>query len=125
MLHFQQICSLTSVSSSRRSSQRSHVLNTSCLHSGLLHSWMGCSASVIIWYARLSGVYAQACGVLAEGAAPVGHLDGDTAISAGTFGAALAAAGAVCRAVDRVVAGEVRSGSALCSRGLGSGICNP
>jgi len=39
----------------------------------------------------------------------VGHLDGDTAISAGTFGAALSAAGAVCRAVDRVVAGEVRA----------------
>ncbi|KAK9837158.1 hypothetical protein WJX81_006872 [Elliptochloris bilobata] len=51
----------------------------------------------------------QACGVLAEGAAPVGHLDGDTAISAGTFGAALAAAGAVCRAVDRVIAGEARN----------------
>ena len=45
----------------------------------------------------------------ADGAARVGHLDGDTAISAGTFGAALAAAGAVCRAVDRVVAGEVRA----------------
>jgi len=51
----------------------------------------------------------QACGALADGAAAVGHLDGDTAISAGTFGAALAAAGAVCRAVDRVVAGEVRA----------------
>jgi len=51
----------------------------------------------------------QACGALAESAAPVGHLDGDTAISAGTFGAALSAAGAVCRAVDRVVCGEVRA----------------
>ena len=56
--------------------------------------------------------------MLAEGAAPVGHLDGDTAISAGTFGAALAAAGAVCRAVDRVIAGEVRASTALLPQGV-------
>ena len=43
----------------------------------------------------------------------MGHLDGDTAISAGTFGAALSAAGAVCRAVDRVIAGEVRISNVL------------
>lgn len=38
----------------------------------------------------------------------LGHLDGDTAISAGSFRAALAAAGAVIAAVDRVVAEQVR-----------------
>ena len=38
----------------------------------------------------------------------IGHLDGDTALSASSFRAALAAAGAVMRAVDRVVGGEVR-----------------
>jgi hypothetical protein len=32
------------------------------------------------------------------------HLDGDTAVSSGTYNAALAAAGAVCRAVDAVTA---------------------
>eukprot|EP01034_Spumella_vulgaris_P022232 gene22231-28346_t len=36
-------------------------------------------------------------------------LDGDTSISKDTFNAALAAAGAVCEAVDVVVAGEVRN----------------
>ena len=41
------------------------------------------------------------------GAGAIGHLDGDTAISRGTFAAALAAAGSVCRAVDAVVAGQV------------------
>ena len=49
--------------------------------------------------------------LLSEGVAAkpeaIGHLDGDTAISGGSFRAALAAAGAVMHAVDRVVAGEV------------------
>lgn len=49
----------------------------------------------------------RACGVLPVEASAVGRLDADTAISAGTFRAALVAAGAVCRAVDRVMAGEV------------------
>lgn len=50
----------------------------------------------------------RACAGLPEEASAVGSLDADTAISAGTFRAALVAAGAVCRAVDRVMAGEVR-----------------
>lgn len=37
----------------------------------------------------------------------IGHLDGDTAVSSGSFKAALAAAGAVIRAVDQVVGGKV------------------
>jgi acetoin utilization deacetylase AcuC-like enzyme len=53
------------------------------------------------------------------GNARIGHLDGDTALSAGSFRAALAAAGAVLRAVDRVVAGEVGPGAA----GVPSPIC--
>ena len=39
----------------------------------------------------------------------IGHLDGDTAISGGSFRAALAAAGAVIQAVDSVMAGEVQT----------------
>jgi acetoin utilization deacetylase AcuC-like enzyme/ankyrin repeat protein len=39
----------------------------------------------------------------------VGSLDGDTGVSAGSFRAALAAAGAVCEAVDRMVAGTARN----------------
>jgi acetoin utilization deacetylase AcuC-like enzyme/ankyrin repeat protein len=39
----------------------------------------------------------------------IGHLDGDTAISKGTFAAALAAAGAVTHAVDQVIMGKVRN----------------
>ncbi|KAK9809002.1 hypothetical protein WJX72_007747 [[Myrmecia] bisecta] len=49
------------------------------------------------------------CAAIPDNPAAIGHLDGDTAISRGTFGAALAAAGAVCRAIDRVMAGEVRN----------------
>ena len=37
----------------------------------------------------------------------VGHLDGDTAISNGTFRAAQIAVGGICKAVDQVVAGQV------------------
>lgn len=48
------------------------------------------------------------------GLGSIGHLDGDTAISQGSFGAALAAAGAVCRAVDTVLGGQV------CEDGMGS-----
>ena len=39
----------------------------------------------------------------------VGSLDGDTGVSAGSFRAALAAAGAVCEAVDRVLSGTARN----------------
>jgi len=39
----------------------------------------------------------------------VGRLDGDTAVSAGSWAAALAAAGAVTRAVDAVVAGAAKN----------------
>ena len=46
-------------------------------------------------------------GVAAPKPEAIGHLDGDTAISGGSFRAALAAAGAVIRAVDSVMAGEV------------------
>ncbi|BDA44253.1 probable type-2 histone deacetylase 2 at C-terminar half [Coccomyxa sp. Obi] len=49
----------------------------------------------------------NACAALGEH--DLGHLDGDTAISAGSFRAALAAAGAVIAAVDRVVKQQVRS----------------
>ncbi len=45
------------------------------------------------------------CGAL-EGQ-ELGYLDGDTALSAGSFTAALAAAGAVIAAVDRVVKQQV------------------
>lgn len=38
----------------------------------------------------------------------VGHLDGDTAISNGTFRAAQVAVGGICKAVDQVVTGQVR-----------------
>jgi ribosomal subunit interface protein len=37
------------------------------------------------------------------------HLDGDTTISGGTFDAALAAAGAVCHAVDEVMSGRAKN----------------
>lgn len=37
------------------------------------------------------------------------HLDGDTTISKGTFDAALAAAGAVCHAVDEVMSGRAKN----------------
>lgn len=37
------------------------------------------------------------------------HLDGDTAISHGTFRAALAAVGAVCHAIDQVVMGKAKN----------------
>jgi acetoin utilization deacetylase AcuC-like enzyme len=37
----------------------------------------------------------------------IGHLDGDTTVSHGSFAAALHAAGSVCQAIDLVVNGEV------------------
>ncbi|KAL0037126.1 hypothetical protein WJX79_001631 [Trebouxia sp. C0005] len=49
------------------------------------------------------------CASIPDIPAVVGHLDGDTAISNGTFQAALAAVGGICNAVDRVVKGEVRN----------------
>ena len=53
------------------------------------------------------------CASIPDIPAVVGHLDGDTAISNGTFRAALAAVGGICNAVDRVVKGEVQSPSIL------------
>lgn len=47
------------------------------------------------------------CATIPDIPAVVGHLDGDTAISNGTFQAALVAVGGICNAVDRVVQGEV------------------
>ena len=50
------------------------------------------------------------CDSLPDDSEAIGHLDGDTAVSRGTFRAALAAAGAVCTAVDAVMKGEVGAG---------------
>ena len=47
------------------------------------------------------------CDSLPDDPEAIGHLDGDTAVSRGTFAAALAAAGATCAAVDEVMAGRV------------------
>mmetsp|Transcript_4408 Transcript_4408/g.12711 ORF Transcript_4408/g.12711 Transcript_4408/m.12711 type:complete len:900 (-) Transcript_4408:172-2871(-) len=52
-------------------------------------------------YLRL--LQAKAAALPEAGPGSIGHLDGDTAISRGTFAAALAAAGSVCQAVDAVV----------------------
>ena len=48
-----------------------------------------------------------ACAAIPDDPAAMGHLDADTAISHGTFSAALVAAGCVCRAIDQVMAGQV------------------
>ena len=48
----------------------------------------------------------------------IGQLDGDTAVSRNTFKAALAAAGAVCTAVDEVMSGAVRLAPALAAASL-------
>jgi hypothetical protein len=55
-----------------------------------------------------SGLQAAAGALPSSGPGAIGHLDGDTAISQGSFGGALAAAGAVCRAVDAVMGGQVQ-----------------
>ena len=47
------------------------------------------------------------CASIPADPAVVGHLDGDTAISHGTFDAALVAVGGICNAVDQVVTGKV------------------
>ncbi|GIL78691.1 hypothetical protein Vretifemale_8102 [Volvox reticuliferus] len=51
----------------------------------------------------------QACEAIIDSPVCVGSLDHDTAISRHTMKAALVAAGAVCTAVDEVVAGRVRN----------------
>ncbi|GLI65150.1 hypothetical protein VaNZ11_008553, partial [Volvox africanus] len=51
----------------------------------------------------------QACDAIVDSPVCVGSLDHDTAISRHTMRAALVAAGAVCAAVDEVVAGRVRN----------------
>ena len=62
------------------------------------------------------------CDLIHDGETSIGHLDGDTAISHGTWEASLKAAGAACRAVDRVVGGENRN--AFCAiRPPGELIC--
>ncbi|KAI3431427.1 hypothetical protein D9Q98_004480 [Chlorella vulgaris] len=53
------------------------------------------------------------CDALPDDPEAIGHLDGDTAVSRGTFAAALAAAGAVCTAVDEVVDGT--AANAFCA----------
>jgi ankyrin repeat protein len=50
----------------------------------------------------------SACEAVPDLPSEIRHLDGDTAISRGTWAAALAAAGAACTAVDEVVAGRAR-----------------
>ena len=52
----------------------------------------------------------SACAAIPDSLDTVGLLDADTAISRGTFRAALVAAGCVCRAIDKLMAGEVKSG---------------
>ncbi len=54
------------------------------------------------------------CDSLPDDPEAIGHLDGDTAVSRGTFSAALAAAGATCAAVDEVMTGRVSVASAHC-----------
>jgi len=49
------------------------------------------------------------CSMIPDVEHAIGHLDGDTAISHGTWEASLKAAGAACRAVDRVVEGFNRN----------------
>ena len=55
-----------------------------------------------------SNLLSQACEAIDDSPSATGALDGDTAISRGSFRAALAAAGAVCAAVDEVVSAKVR-----------------
>lgn len=50
-----------------------------------------------------------ACASILDEPETLGHLDGDTAISHGTFKAALAAAGAMCSAVDALMSGTARN----------------
>ena len=49
-----------------------------------------------------------ACASIPDSTLAVGHLDGDTAVSAKSFDAALVAAGGVCDAVDAVLDGRAR-----------------
>ena len=58
------------------------------------------------------------CASIPDMPAVVGHLDGDTAISNGTFQAALVAVGGICNAVDQVVKGEVRRSKSTVSSPL-------
>jgi acetoin utilization deacetylase AcuC-like enzyme len=50
----------------------------------------------------------EACNRIPDTPAAIGGLDGDTAISHGTYEAALVAAGAVCHGVDMIMGGKVR-----------------
>ncbi len=54
--------------------------------------------------------FPQACEAIPDSPSAVGSLDMDTAISRHSMRAALAAAGAVCAAVDEVVGGKVGRG---------------
>jgi len=51
----------------------------------------------------------KTCLSIPDAPSTVGHLDGDTALSNGTWCAALEAAGAVCRAVDKVLQGQAKN----------------
>lgn len=55
----------------------------------------------------------RACNSIPDHPQTLAHLDGDTAISRWSFEAALRAAGSVCDAVDKIMAGECRN--AFCS----------
>jgi acetoin utilization deacetylase AcuC-like enzyme len=58
----------------------------------------------------------EVCKKSEESPLQLGFLDGDTAVSPKTFDAALAAAGAVCRAVDAIMDGKVGSSTLSPSR---------
>lgn len=64
----------------------------------------------------------RASAALPDDPAVVGRLDADTAISSGTYRAALVAAGAVCRAVDAVMAGKVGHIPAVCAHRATTGL---
>lgn len=63
--------------------------------------------------AALRGLHDELCDAIAAGGPPQLHLDPDTAMSRGTWAAALRAAGAAVAATDAVMAGELAN--AFCS----------
>ena len=79
------------------------------LDSVITHAVAAQHALVRLWSGGM-----QACMALPDSPAEVGNLDADTGISHGTFQAALVAAGAVCRAIDVVLTGQVSLHFSLC-----------
>ena len=57
--------------------------------------------------AAMRGLHDELCDAIAAGGPPQLHIDPDTAMSQGTWGAALRAAGAAVAATDAVMAGEL------------------